>query len=422
MLNILGTSEKIQLVTSVAGAIDVVGSYVKWDTASQTGKDPNGFGFLITTAATTDILVGVATDPLNLQFLSLKNTHATLSNTVTLQRVHTGPITVKLAPFPITLLAGEGAILNDAGTVFVYDLNGGVKSSSGIGVVDPRTNDFRLSGVSATPVMTADSTTLGTVYLAQYKGNRIALWDGLQWQLALPSAEPSLAVTGRTTDLPFDVFAFLNAGVVTLEFLNWTSATARATGLVRQDGVWVKSGQATRRYLGSIRPRSATTFAWVRAGTDAGGPRFDLFNADNRIEFNWRYSDTVNTHTYTLATWRQWNADVDAQIDIMVGLQEESLGALAFATSRNSTISIPRQVGIGFDSTTAPTSGCMMSATPNTVVSIDADQSARVVDFPAIGRHFYAMLQISTATGTCTWVGDDGATRLQSGMIGEWTC
>jgi hypothetical protein len=226
-------------------------------------------------------------------------------------------------------------------------------------------------------------------------------------------------VTGRTTDLPFDVFGYLNAGTVTLEFLDWTNATTRATGLTRQDGVLTKSGDPTRRYLGSIRARSATAFHWVRAGVDLPA-KFDLFNADNRVEFPWSVIATTNTWTYTTATWRQAQASANYQADVMVGLQEESFGCTVGVTSRNSTISIPRHVGVGFDSTTV-ISG-LTSATANVVASIEADQWARLVNMPAIGRHFYAWLEISTATGTCTWVGDDGALRLQSGMAGEWTC
>jgi hypothetical protein len=418
VINLKGTAEILQLVTSAAGAIDVLGATVDWDEATETGQDPDGFSAGITTATTTALIAGAAGLRRNVAFLSIKNVHATVSNTVTLQRID-ATRTVKIVPTPLTLLPGEGIILNDAGVPFVFDVGGGVKASSSVGVVDPKTNDFRLTGVSQTPVMTADSTTLSTVFLAPYKGNRLALWDGAQWQLIFPPSEVSLAVTGRTTDLPFDVFAFLNNGAVTLEFLNWASATARATGLAKVDGVWTKTGDATRRYLGSIRPRSATSFHWVTSGLDAPC-KLDLWNADNKIDVAFQLRTGTNTWAYTLATWRQAQGSVNYQVDIMVGLQESYFTADLLVSSRNSTISIPRQVGIGFDSTTAFTG--VTSATANTVASIECDQNARISNQPGIGRHFYAWLEISTATGTCTWVGDDGALRLQSGLSGIWSC
>ncbi|MGH6630176.1 MAG: hypothetical protein ACREB3_10635, partial [Burkholderiales bacterium] len=317
-----------------------------------------------------------------------------------------------------TLAPGEFLIRNEIGDWDVYGTDG-VKKAPIIDV-DPSINDFRLTGVTATPIMIADSTSLSTIFLAQYKGNRIALRNAAGvWELFKPASEPSLAVTGRTTDLPFDIFAFSSAGVVTLEFLNWTNATTRATGLVRQDGIWVKSGDTTRRWLGSCRARSATTFHWVTQGVDLPC-KFDLFNTDNRIEFSFKLTAATNTWTYTTATWRQAQASANYQIDIMVGMQEENWRGILAASSRNSTISIPRHVGIGFDTTTA-VSG-LSAASANEVASIENHQMATHTNQPGIGRHFYSWNEISTATGTCTWVGDDGALRLQSGMTGEWVC
>ena len=282
----------------------------------------------------------------------------------------------------------------------------------------PARSDLRLTGVSNTPVMTSDSTSLSTIYLTPFQGSMVSLYNGSSWDL-VSSGEVSLAVTGRTTDLPFDIFAYNNAGVVTLEFLDWTSATARATGLTRQDGVWTKTGDATRRYMGSCRARSATTFHWVQAGSDAPA-KLDLFNANNRVHVAFQCIATTNTWTYTTATWRQAQGSTNYQIDVMVGLQEETFNCAVRATSRNSTISVARDVGIGFDSTTA-FSG-LAGATTNTVANQNAAQFGLIHHVPTIGRHFYAWLEISTATGTCTWVGDDGALRIQSGLTGTWRC
>jgi hypothetical protein len=416
MINLVGTAEKIQLVTSAAGAIDVLNAWADWDTTTQVGENPDGSSAAITTAATTDIIAAPgAGKRRNVKLISVRNKSASVSNTVTLQRVD-ATRTVEI--FKTPLLANEQLILSDAGVPFVYDAFGGVKNA-GTPAIDPSINDFRLSGVSGTPVMTADSTTLSTIFLAQYKGNRIALYDGANWQLLTPLSEVSLAVSGRTTDLPFDIFAFLSGGAVTLEFLNWTNSTTRATGLTRVDGIWTKTGDPTRRYLGSCRARSATTFHWVRAGVDLPA-KLDLFNANNRVEVNWSVVSLTNSWAYTLATWRQAQGSALYQCEVMVGLQEENFGATVAVTSRNSTISIPRHVGIGYDSTTA-ISG-VTSGTANTVASIEADQWGRFINQPTIGTHKYCWLEISTATGTCTWVGDDGALRLQSGMTGEWTC
>ena len=57
---------------------------------------------------------------------------------------------------------------------------------------------------------------------------------------------------GLTASRVYDVFGYLNSGTLALELLIWTDATNRATALAYQDGVLIKSGNATRRYLGTI--------------------------------------------------------------------------------------------------------------------------------------------------------------------------
>ncbi len=414
MLILDSTSDKLQVVTSAAVTVDVHASTVNWDGTTAT---PASAPTAITTAATTDVVAApIAANQITVKTLNIRNKHASSSNTITVQHV-TGAGTFEL--FKCTLLAGEELVSRE-GVWFHYDVNGGVYTAASQGV-DPRTNDFRLTGVTLTPVMTADSTALATVYLTPYKGAQIALYDGTNWQL-ISSAEVSLAVTGRTIDLPFDVFGYSVAGVVTLEFLNWTSATARATGLTRQDGVWTKTGDATRRFLGSIRARSATTFHWVLSGTDAPC-KFDLSNADNRVDFAWMLKAlSPATWAYTTATIRQAQASANYQVDVMVGLQEEILTADLLVNSTNSTISIGRAVGVGYDSTTAFTGE--NSGTINTVASIQSSLSAQLAHQPGIGRHFYSWNETSVATGACTFTGSGvvAGFNQQSGMRGTWTC
>lgn len=278
-------------------------------------------------------------------------------------------------------------------------------------------NDYRLTGVTATPVMTADSTSLSTIYMTPYTGDRIALYSGSVWKLFQPG-EKSLAVTGRTTDLPFDIFAYDNAGTVTLEFLNWSTATARATGLSRQDGVWCKTGDLTRRYLGTCRPRSATTFHWVTAGTDAPC-KFDLWNAANRVAIAYALKASTNTWNYTTATWRQAQGSTNYQVDIVTGLQESSFTGVLVVTASNSAANIRRAVSIGFDATATPAGVyCADTNAAAYIGAITASNNHR----PAIGRHFYAWLEFSVATGTNTFYGDNGGDTMQSGMTGTWTC
>lgn len=408
-----GATARVDGSCSAIGLLHVHVSWVDRDNVTPFAETVGSENYIFDAAET--ITIGespTGTLKRNLRLIKVRNKSTTVSNTFKIEHTD-GTTLVELEQW--TLLPGELLVIED-GVPKVIDADGGEKLGAS-GGVDPSIQDFRLTGVSNTPRMVADNAALSTIYLAQYKGNRIALFDAVNWQLAEPATEPSLAVTGRTTDLPFDIFAYLNAGVVTLEFLNWTSATVRATSLTRVDGIWTKSGDATRRYLGSCRPRSATTFAFVRNTVEVA-VKLDLWNNDNRIEHSFHLWSATNSWAYTLATWRQAQASALYQVDIMNGLEEETFSAQLATTSRNSTISIPRHCGIGYDSTTAITG--MTSGTANTVASIEADQFAMCRHKPTVGVHKYCWLEISTATGTCTWIGDDGALRLQSGMTGSW--
>jgi hypothetical protein len=421
MLNLLqSATDQLELVLTAAGDVDAHVSFVDTDATVTSASDmvPGKQNLNSTTASTFQLCSSPASGKVrNVKFISVRNVHATVSNTATVQYTSSSPSgTFEL--FKCTLLAGEQLVCRE-GTWFHFDALGAVYSTGGV-LVDPARNDFRLSGVTATPVMTADSTSLSTIFLCQYKGNHLSLFDGTNWQDCAPAAEVSLAVTGRTTDLPFDIFAFLNAGVVTLEFTNWTNATTRATALVRLDGVLVKSGDSTRRYLGSCRPRSATAFHFVRNGDDLPC-KFDLWNVTNRVEFPFVLRSLTNTWAYTLATWRQAQGSVNYQVDVMVGLQEENFLADLLVTSTNASTTVSRQVGIGFDSTTAFI-GAVGSVSNPAAVASECLAHATVSHQPTIGRHFYSWLEISTATGTTTWLGDNGALRVQSGMTGSWNC
>lgn len=112
-------------------------------------------------------------------------------------------------------------------------------------------NDFRLTLTSGTAVTTGDVVNASTIYLTPYKGNVISLYNGTNW-VSYESNEISLALGTLTNKTPYDVFCYANSSIPTLEFTAWTDETNRATALTTQDGILVKSGATTRRYLGTF--------------------------------------------------------------------------------------------------------------------------------------------------------------------------
>lgn len=124
-------------------------------------------------------------------------------------------------------------------------------SASSGSLADSIVNGFRLTLTTGVAVTTSDVIGATTIYCTPFGGNKISLYDGAVWR-NYSSSEFSLALGVLTNKKPYDVFCYANLGVPTLEFLVWTNDTTRATALTLQDGVLVKTGAATRRYLGTF--------------------------------------------------------------------------------------------------------------------------------------------------------------------------
>lgn len=280
---------------------------------------------------------------------------------------------------------------------------------SGVGA--PILNEFRLSLTTATPVTTADVTGAGTIYLTPYRGQHISLYSGTEW-VTFNTAQLSLVLTA-TSGKPYDVFVYSNAGTPTLETLVWTDDTNRATALAYQDGVLVKSGTATRRYVGSFYASGANTTE------DSVAKRY-LFNYYNRVlRFMKGVTETTDTWTYTTATWQQANANAANQIDFIVGVAEDRVEATAVGCAKNSTSSIERNVGVGLDSTTVNSAVIAESLAVSAGINTLSSQRAYYAAIVPAGRHTLKWLERSIATGAATWLGDNGNIYMQSGIWGE---
>ena len=103
--------------------------------------------------------------------------------------------------------------------------------------------------------------------------------------------------------------------VPALEFSTaWTSDTARADAIQYVNGVPLKSGTLTRRFVGTIRTMSPTTVE------DSQNRRF-VWNFDNQVQRPlYKTTGTGLSHTYTTAAWRSWNNDTSQRVEVVLGL------------------------------------------------------------------------------------------------------
>lgn len=269
----------------------------------------------------------------------------------------------------------------------------------------------RLTLTSGSPVTTADVTGATSIFCAPYQGNRMDLFDGVQWK-TYPFTEITKAIGTLTASLPYDVFVFDNAGTLTLEFAAWTNATTRATALTTQDGRYVKTGATTRLYLGTFYTTSTTQ-------TEDSFAKRLCWNYYNRVLRPMRVLEATNTWNYTLATLQQANASAANQLDFVIGVNEVVVDATVIAGARNTNASVAAYVGVGLDSTTTNASGTIMVPQQSNVANAVFHTTATWRGFPGVGRHVLVWLEGSEASGTLTWLGDNGAPTLQqSGIVG----
>ncbi len=274
-------------------------------------------------------------------------------------------------------------------------------------------NDFRLTLTTGVPVTVTDVTGAVTIFCTPYKGNRISLYDSSGNATVLTSAQFSIAVPATTSQM-YDIFCYNNAGVATLELLAWTNDTSRATAIVlTTTGSYTKSGDLTRRYLGSFRTTG------VSGQTEDSGVKRYLWNNYNRVSRMMRRVESTVSWTYTLLAWRQVNAATANQLDIVNGLQENAIDVWALSAFSNTAASAAAYGGtsIGEDSTTTPATGSLYNVTSSTISGAIMTPSTSLRTFPAVGRHFYAWLESANATGTATWTGTNNG---QSGINAIW--
>lgn len=253
-------------------------------------------------------------------------------------------------------------------------------------------NNFRLSLTSGLPVTTADVTAATNLYLTPYTGKKIALYDGTNWNV-LTSAEVTLAVPA-TTGTVYDIFAYDNAGVLTLELTAWTNATTRATALVYQDGILCKTGALTRRYLGTFATHT------VAGQTEDSFANRLLWNYYNRVRKTlYKAFDAATWNYNAYGAWRSCNNSNANRIYIIQGVSEDSVSLGFSLMSKSNGTATSYSNGIGLSSVTAASA---YGFSTNAAATTDYVQNVTTFNsFVAAGYYYLQALEtISGATDT----------------------
>lgn len=291
----------------------------------------------------------------------------------------------------------------------------------------------RITLTTAVPVTTSDVTGATTVYFTPYQGNRIQLYDGTRWNLytytemSQTTADNTKSPAAVANNSNYDIFVWDDAGTLrATRGPAWTSDTARGTGagtteleLVQGryvNKIAITNGPTAQKglYVGTIRSDGSAQI------NDSLAKRH-VWNNFNRRVRPMRVLESADSWNYATATIRQANANTANQLDMVIGLSEDSVNADIQAMHQNSTTSGAGYVMVGLDSTTTMATGALSTAVAEQAGGLGAMlNKSSWKGFPGLGRHTLVWLERGDGTATQTWYGDNGnPTFTQSGIHGE---
>jgi hypothetical protein len=218
--------------------------------------------------------------------------------------------------FNTLLAAGEPGFETDVRLLKIGD---GVTSWNTLpyaNLPDPAMAGGRLSIHQNVPVPSpfagySHGTPPSIIYYVPYTSNLITLWShGIGWRTRAFDGNTAISLVGLPGNTNYDVFASDVNGSVQLSLVAWGNNWTRATiaglpgcstaGIVRHQGVLVQCGDASKRYLGTVR-----TSAAGGSTQDTYWRRF-VYNYNNQVLTTAFWNHGI-PHTYSSSFWRQWD-------------------------------------------------------------------------------------------------------------------
>src|SRR6266545_2141871 len=211
---------------------------------------------------------------------------------------------------------------------------------------------FRLTTESGVPVSTSDRTSQGTLYLEPYStvgaAGIASVYTGLgnQWQHR-ESAATSLALSGSSGDVKDILLGFSGLGFSLSQTAAWTNDTTRADAVTTQNGRLVLSSDKTKLVIGTVK------YTGSNVVEDSAAKRF-MWNSYNRVLRPLYHFETTDSWTYSTATYRQANASTSNQVEIVLGVNDQTINLILTVLARHTTAPEYLITALGEDSTTNP--------------------------------------------------------------------
>jgi len=257
-------------------------------------------------------------------------------------------------------------------------------------------------------IPTTNVVAASTLYYKPYLSGQIAIYDGSAWNLRTFTFT-SLALTGLTADKNYDVFINWNGSAIVITLgAAWTSDTLRAEALDIRDGVVVKTGNHTKRWVGTIRASSATTTE------DTLLKRF-VWNAYNGAIRKFKVTESTANWTDNTSGWRAARNQATNAVEYVTGDASSFLNMQTFSLCSSSGPNAAAS-GVGIDSTTVNSADVFGGVA---VTSGLLPVTSAYAGYPGLGYHKITWLERSDGS-TVTYYGiHSDASGFQSGMTGE---
>lgn len=274
----------------------------------------------------------------------------------------------------------------------------------------------RLTLESGVAVSSSDQSAKTSLLFTPYEFDYLSAFNSSGDIIEGPFTELDTTLVGKTASKPYDVFVYDDGGTFVLEMLVWTNDTTRATAIVLNRGVWVKSGDITRRYLGTVY-----TDAAGGAVSDARAFRnvWNLYNAELRPIV---ITEATASWVYNSTTIRQARASTANKIEFVVGVAGRVLTATMKTAHTYNSAGQSAYCAFGYDQITAfedGSDGPSFTITQYHASDVWDASHASWASVPGVGKHYLAWLERSNPAGTCTFYSN---TTSKSGISGSWKC
>lgn len=358
--------------------------------------------------------------------------------------VPTGSVLFSALGEALAQAANQASGRSALGAASAVDLAALAAAVAGLSQPPPVAPCGRLTLTSGVAVLTGDTVDKTVVYFTPYHGSVLPVWDGAKFvaqSFAELSNNLTASATGKagpaaaTTNKNYDLFTWDDDGTLRLtRGPLWSSDTGRGVGGGTSELDVVQGFEVNKHaiangpaagaglYVGTIRTNGSSKVDFKLGGLASGGTAavIGLWNRYNRLPVTGFIGDTTDSWAYNTSTWRAANASTGMRVSVVAGLQEDVLHARYDAVAFSATVSggSNAHVGVGFDSTSAPSGAFQGAGHDNAsgLASLGASFATTMLGF----HYMQALEYCSSNTGNNAYAGDNGGVGIQSGLTFEW--